>query len=45
MRGRYLGIENNLPKGELIGFVQKIIDMIWIWKVFSSVISVEAEQY
>ena len=36
--------QTSLPKGELIGFVQEIIDMIRIWKVFGCVISVEAEQ-
>ena len=44
MRGKYLGIEYILPKGELIGFVQEIIDMIRIWKVFGRVISVGEEQ-
>jgi len=41
-----LGYESfwNLPKRQLIRIAEKIVDMIQLWKVFVSVISVEGEQ-
>jgi hypothetical protein len=39
-----LRLKYNLPKRQLIGLPQKIVDMIQVWKVLGSVISVEEEQ-
>jgi hypothetical protein len=35
---------DHLPKGQLIGLSQKLVDMIRIWKVFGRVICVGGEQ-
>jgi hypothetical protein len=39
-----LPVGDNLPKRQHIEYVEKVVDMSWIWKVFESVISIEAEQ-
>jgi hypothetical protein len=38
------GVADNLPKGQLIAFTRKIVDMIQIWEVLDPVISIEEEQ-